>query len=199
MRWRAALSLFTLLLFTGPVSGRADSSANKTGEITNKNTYVNPALSLTVALPGNWHLLGKATEPRPKVQGTGCRGPLCGDPEINVSLESKSDSGPTQAIFLGGYKLAPEYLNRTRYPLKKFAEAMTSGSLGANWIPLGDLTSVVLGGRPAYRLIARNRNVFAQQAFAYVSESKRLCVSTSRNGAIEPSGPAIGDRKLAIR
>jgi hypothetical protein len=147
------------------------------GSIAGK-TYNNPALGMTIVLPGSWHLIGTATRPgtesqsKHPTQDTGCRGPLCGSPEIDVALEARSGSEPVYAIFLGGYKLSAEYQNRQRYPLKMFAESMAPGSMsGTGWAPAGDLTPIQLAGRPAYRLIASNVNTPAKKGFAYVSES----------------------------
>jgi hypothetical protein len=142
------------------------------------NTYNNPALGITISLPGSWQLIGTATQPgtesqskKPR-QDTGCRGPLCGKPEIDVALEARSGSEPVYAIFLGGYKLSAEYQNRRRYPLKMLAESMAPGSMsGTGWAPAGGLTLIQLDGRPAYRLTARDMNTRAKKGFAYVSES----------------------------
>ena len=149
-----------------PDSDETPTSA-KRGSIVGGNTYSNPALGLQISLPGKWHFMPPV--PRPE-STSGCRGPLCGNPEIEATLEPDSD--PTQKLGLIAYKLSSRYLNRERYPLKKFAELMTLNSLGgSNWVSLGGLDLVQFGGRPTYRLLVRDQNISTKKGFAYVSES----------------------------
>jgi hypothetical protein len=61
------------------------------------------------------------------------------------------------AIFLTAYHISPEYQNRQRHPLKRFAEVMSLGSLGEGWVPEGDLTAIQLDGRPTYRLTIHHK------------------------------------------
>jgi hypothetical protein len=77
-----------------------------------------------------------------------------------------------QALFLTGYKLQPEYLNRQRYPLKRFAEAMLQGSLPpADWLPLGSMSEVQFAGRQAYRLLVHDPSRPLKKGFGFVFES----------------------------
>ena len=143
------------------------------GEILNGNKYVNQALSMTIALPGEWHFIGKAT-PDPsgdKSKSSSCSGALCGGLRVNVSLGSRPEEHPTYTIFLGAYKLSAEYRDRQKYPLRRFAESMTLKSLGNKWIPEGELTCIKLSGLPAYRLYVRNRANPTAKGLLYVSES----------------------------
>jgi hypothetical protein len=143
---------------------------NKRGSIVDGNTYNNPALAMTIKLPGTWHFLEKPVSEQPK--DPSCRGPLCGTPEVNVALESRSGTAPLHGIFLAAYKLSPEYLNRQRYPLKKFAEVMLPGSMqGTGWTSQGDLNEIQLDSRPAYRLFGRNLTIESKKGFGYVCES----------------------------
>lgn len=151
-------------------------SQDKEGSIIGENTDNNPTLGMRIILPGSWHLLDKATKLKAEntqtPQDSGCRGPLCGDPDINAALVSKTGTPPIHAIFLGACKLSAPYLNRQRYPLKWFAEAMTRGSLeSSDWVPVGDLTSIQVGKRLAYRLMVRDRTIPTVKGFGYVSES----------------------------
>src|SRR5258705_4682944 len=60
------------------------------GKMVTENIYENLALGLTITLPGRWHLpphSATLSDPDPS-----CTGPLCGNPEINVAIESKSES-----------------------------------------------------------------------------------------------------------
>jgi hypothetical protein len=133
-------------------------------------TYKNPELGISIVLPGRWGVM--RSERNPTDSNTpvpGCDGPLCGHAQIIVSLDSLSETG--QNISMVAYRLSPPYLDRKRYPLKRFAEVMTKDSLGgSNWIPNGDLTSITLGGKPAYRLLLHQR-VSSKIGFGYVAES----------------------------
>jgi len=88
---------------------------DKKGSFAKDNTYSNPALGMTIALPGSWHFferaaqekLGVAKEPSPAEEG--CPGPFCKNLEIEVALISNSLNG---AVFLDAYKLTPQYLDR---------------------------------------------------------------------------------------
>ena len=98
-----------------------------------------------------------------------CQGPLCGDAEIDVALQT--DAPFVHAIFLNAYKLSPEFQNRDRHPLKRFAEIMGLNSLGEHWVPDGELTAIQLGGRPAYRLLLHHRETARGKGFLYVADS----------------------------
>ena len=115
----------------------------------------------------------KYAEYAPKTQppaDSGFRGPLCGKPAINEALET--DSLPVQTLFLSGYKLQSEYLNRQRYPLSRFAEAMMQGSLaGSEWVPMGGMSQVQIAGRQAYRLLVDDPSRPGKKGFGFVFES----------------------------
>ena len=151
------------------------------GSITGGNTYHNPALSIVVSLPGEWHFFDrtkystaesrqKEKEMLDRARAT-CTGALCGPTEIDVALQSPSAPPPLYAIFLSAHKLSAEYQNRQRHPLKEFAEIMTFGSMGDNWVPEGNLIRIELGGRPAYRLIVHNKRTTTAKGFLYVADS----------------------------
>jgi len=145
-----------------------------TGSIEGSDTYVNRALGLRVALPGKWHLMPpakyvlNAPNAQPS-QDSQCRGPLCGKPAIDEALET--DSTPVQTLFLTGYKLLPEYLNRERYPLKRFAESMMQGSLtGSDWVPVGGMSQAQIAGHAAYRLLVNDPSKPQKKGFGFVFE-----------------------------
>jgi hypothetical protein len=177
---RKAVLLFCaaiVLLLPLQASDNADSS--KMGQLVGKNVYTNPALSMTISLPGEWQFFDKDAQQRLGVgkqeppQDPACRGPFC-RMEIDVALISlQQGQAPRGAIFLIAFKLPSEYLDRRRYPLKKFAEAMTTNSLGGtDWIISGELTPMELDKRPAYRLLVHKPVPGGQgKGFGYVAES----------------------------
>jgi hypothetical protein len=71
------------------------------------------------------------------------------------------------------YKLLPEYLDRRRYPLKRFADAMATNSVGdSGWIGSGELTAIELDKKAAYRLLVHKPQLLGQGiGFGYVAES----------------------------
>ena len=145
------------------------------GKIDGGNTYTNSALGVRVALPGKWHIMVPtkyaqyASDPELSKPNPECRGPLC-KPAIEEALETEST--PVQSLFLTGYKLESEYLNRQRYPLKKFAEAMMQGSLaGTDWVPVGSMSEVQLAGRQAYRLLVNDPSKPRKKGFGFVFEA----------------------------
>ena len=161
------------------------------GSIVDGNVYRNPALDISIALPGEWQFLDD--QARDQAEGRdsnrqntqACKGPLCGDPAINVALARNPDEDGRLAstIFLAAFKLAPEYLDRGHYPLRHFAETMLPGGHGKTGLAAsGDLTSIQLGGRPAYRLLLRDATGQAPKEAGYVIESNGymiLLVATS--------------------
>jgi hypothetical protein len=148
-------------------------SGDKSGVLLDGMTYRNPALGMSITLPGQWHkevqlpsTTGSQATASPK-----CNGVLCGAPEIRASLTSTVDTAEVVSII--GYHLSAAYEDRKRYPLKWFAQGMLSGSLGGSgWAPNGDLSLISLGGRPAYRLFVRHQ-ASPGVAFGYVSESNQ--------------------------
>ena len=153
--------------------------ANK-GNLVGGNLYNNPALGLSLSLPGTWRFFDRTAYSTPEhIQSekemlekarANCQGALCGPWEIDVALQS---AGPPKkyAIYLDAHKLTPEYQNRDRYPLRNFAETMSLGSLGSYWIPDGELTPIKLGGRPAYRLLIHNNQTSTAKGLFYVADS----------------------------
>ncbi|MFZ0310644.1 MAG: hypothetical protein WCA76_04890 [Candidatus Sulfotelmatobacter sp.] len=142
---------------------------DKRGTLEDGSVYRNSTLGITVKLPGGWQLREKGVAHG--AHDSSCTGPLCGDADIDVALAPKgSTSG--RSLYLGAWKLSAEYKNRSRYPLKWFAQIMTSGSLGgSNWVPLGSLSAVQLDRRPAYRLLVAEPGEKEAKGFGYVSES----------------------------
>jgi hypothetical protein len=152
------------------------------GTFIDDNTYRNDRLNLTIELPGGaWHFFDHDKYATPESRrkdkeaeesiGANCQGPLCGKSEINVAFESPSEQPLKYAIYLTAYKLSPEYQNRTRHPLERFARVMTLGSMGDEWVPEGDLTPIWLAGRPAYRLLGHNKRTPTAKLFCYVADS----------------------------
>ena len=139
------------------------------GRVVAENIYENPALGLTITLPGSWHLPPNSatySDPDPS-----CTGPLCGNPEINVAIESKPESDAHYKVYLAGYRLPAQYLNRNRYPLRWFAGIMMADSLGRDLVPIEKQTAIQLDGRPAYRLLAARQGETTARVLGYVSEA----------------------------
>ena len=168
-----------LLLLSGafvPSAEDKSESPERKGSFSGDHTYRNPALGMTITLPGTWQFfehqaqqaMGVAMEPSPSDEG--CPGPFCKNLEVHVALISKSFNG---AVFLDAYKLAPQYLDRRRYPLKRFADALTTGSVGGtDWIVSGELTPILLDEKPAYRLLVHKPEPIGEaKGFGYVSEA----------------------------
>jgi hypothetical protein len=176
-------NLPVVLLLTALAIAQSKGNASEpVGRVEGDNTYVNQVLGLRVSLPGGkWHLMepSKYSQSAPNAESSTdspCRGPLCGKPAIDEALET--DSIPVQSLFLNGYKLQPEYLNRQRYPLKKFAEAMMQGSLaGSDWVPAGDMSHAKIAGHEAYRLLVYDPSKPRKKGFGFVFESNGyVCV-----------------------
>ncbi len=176
--------LTVLLLTLSAVASFAQSNEaphQPAGKIEGTNIYINPVLGVRVSLPGKWHLMmptkyaQNAPNPELSKPDPTCRGPLC-KPDIDEALEP--ESGPVQSLFLTGYKLQSEYLNRQRYPLEKFAEALMQGSLaGTDWVPVGSMSQVQLAGRQAYRLLVADPSKPRKKGFGLVFESNDyMCV-----------------------
>lgn len=149
------------------------------GSIEAGNIYSNPTLQMKIALPGAWHFFDRTVYSTPESKQkererlerirAACQGPLCGDAEIDVALQTNTPF--VHALYLAAYHLSAEYQNRSRHPLKRFAEVMGLGSLGDQWVPEGELTAIQLGGRPVYRLIVHNKGTFSAKGFPYVADS----------------------------
>lgn len=143
-------------------------SPDSRGTISAEDTYTNPALGMTIKLPGDWRLLDMTSE---TPNDPGCTGPLCGPSDINAVLESKPGSNPSYRLYLSGWKLLEKYLNRNRYPLKWFAGMMLEGSLGNELVPIEKQTAIQIDGRPAYRLLAGHPGRKTATVIGYVSEA----------------------------
>ena len=171
-----------LIVFLVSVPALAQTPASKeipfnNGTIEGGNTYRNPALSMTISLPGSWHFydrdmystpeaIRKDKEMADRIRSN-CTGPFCEHPEIDVALQSPQ----AHAISLIAYKLSPEYQNRERHPLKTLAKIMSLNSLRDPWQPDGELTAIQLGGMLAYRLILRHKLVPTAKGLVYVADS----------------------------
>jgi hypothetical protein len=173
---KTSLLLMLLAVFAMPTIAQSKGNSSKPASgIEGSNTYINPVLELRVSLPGKWHLMPptKYAASAPNAEPPSdpqCRGPLCGKPEINEALET--DSLPVQSLFLTAYKIPPEYLNRERYPLKRFAETMLQGSLaGSDWVPVGSMSQVQVAGHEAYRLLVDDPSKPGKKGFGFVFES----------------------------
>jgi hypothetical protein len=189
------LSTLFLALLAYPQDKK--STEDLRGNIVGENVYNNPALGLKIMLPGTWELL-----PRRTTQSTtpsNCRGPLCGHPEIDVTITTKGDSSPTFKIFLSGYKLSLPYQNRDRYPLSKFSEVMMEGSLeGSGLAPIGTQTAIQLDGNPAFRLLAGKPGENVASIFGYVfDDNGYICLLVgSVSGSPHDLQSAIETMKL---
>jgi len=134
------------------------------------NVYVNAARAMTIVLPGTWEL-GRAVPTQSKPPSD-CRGPLCGNPEINLILRTK-DSTPAARVRLAGYKLPAPYLNRSRHRLSEFADIMLEGSMrsGSDLVPIGGRSALTLDGKSAYRQTAGMKGETVPRIIGYVSEA----------------------------
>jgi hypothetical protein len=178
---RLALLLSICLITTSIVCGQQhmDRSLTRAGALVGGNAYHNPVLGITLVLPGTWQLFDKATQRNLGINSnqaknnSGCQGPLCGEPEIDIALITKPDQSHVASVFLSAYKLASPYLDRSRYPLRNFAEIMTTGSLsGSGLVPIGGLQSVQLDGKPSYRLLVGRPGEDVTTGFGYVGEAQ---------------------------
>ena len=173
----AYLCASLLFLAQTPDSSRRVSESK--GTIDGDNVYHNATLQIEVPLPGRWHFFDRTMYSTPESKQKEkekternletCRGPLCGDAEIDTALQT--DTPFVHAIFLTAYSLSSEYQDRKRYPLKRFAQSLTSEATENQWIPDGDLTEIRLGGRPAYRLMVHHNRTVTAKGFVYVADS----------------------------
>jgi len=168
------------------------------GSVVGDNVYVNAALGMKITLPGTWELL--PPESTPSHPPSDCDGPLCGNPEINLILQTKPDSSPAYRVYLSGYKLSPQYLNRNRNPLGKFAEVMLAGSMGGSGlVPIGAQSLIQLDGKPAYRLLAGKPGEIVPKIIGYVSEANGyvfMLVLAARNSSPQALQSAIEATKF---
>jgi hypothetical protein len=160
---------FLIWVFLSNVVYSQTGQSDLSGVLVSEHVYKNSALGMTIALPGAWKLLpGTAKKAR---SPSDCRGPLCGNPEIDLTLATTADSLPSYKLFIASYKLSPLYLDRKRYPLNKFAEVMMAGSLSSSGlVPAGSQSAIQLDGRTAYRLLAVRPGKNIATVCGYVSE-----------------------------
>ena len=150
-------------------SPRQDAQAVQ-GYITGGDIYKNHALGMTIMLPGVWELMPGTAKKAPA--DTSCRGPLCGAPEIDVTLQQKAPTSTHYKIFIAGYKLPRLYQDRQRYPLQRLAGVMLQGSMnGSGLTPMGPQESIRLDGKTAYRLLAGHPGDQIAKAVGYVAET----------------------------
>jgi len=188
----------SLTLFAYP-QDKQSARNDLTGKIVGGNVYINSALSMKITLPGVWDLL--PSEPRPSHPVSDCQGPLCGNPEISLTLQTEAASSPAYTVYLSGYKLSGQYLNRDRNPLSKFAETMLAGSLsGSDLVPIGTQSAIQLDGKPAYRLLVRKPGETLPRIIGYVSEANGyvflLIIAAARNSIMQPLQSAIEATKF---
>ena len=139
------------------------------GAISANHVYTNPALGITITLPGAWRLTETTTQ---TPNDPTCTGPLCGPPDVNEVLESKPGSNPSYKLYLSAWKLSLQYLDRNRYPLRWFAGIMLEGSMGNNLVTLERQTPVQFDGKPAFRVMAAGRGETTPRVLGYVSEDR---------------------------
>ena len=150
-------------------SQKKQPSPDSRGTISQENIYTNPALGMTINLPGDWRLLEMITE---TPDDPGCTGPLCGAPDVNAVLESKPGSRLSYRLYLSGWKLSEPYLNRSRYPLKWFAGIMLEGSMDRDLEVFEKQTAIQFDGKPAFRLLMAGHGEKAPRVFGYVAEAR---------------------------
>jgi len=85
LAWFFPVLLLCLVFASVGYTDEKQPADNKRGSIIDGNTYNNPALAMTIKLPGTWHFLEKPVSEQPN--DPSCQGPLCGTPEVNVALE----------------------------------------------------------------------------------------------------------------
>ena len=142
---------------------------------------------MTLQLSGNWQIMDDKMkrvagmmDDENDAAGQGeakthslCMEPLCETPEnIQVGLITQMDQAPS-VIFILGFKLAPEYLDREQHPLKSFADMILRnfGKTPGQFTADGP-TALELGGQPAYRLLVRAAGAeTSQEAAVYIVES----------------------------
>jgi hypothetical protein len=144
---------------------------NLQGRLVGGDVYINPALGMTITLPGTWEQ-GRAT-PKQSQPPSDCSGALCGNPEINVALRAKADSALVAQVRLAGYKLSAQYLDRSRHPLSEFADIMLEGSMrsSSDLVPIGGRSAIKLDGKTAFRQAAGMQGETKPKIIGYVSEA----------------------------
>jgi hypothetical protein len=164
------LTLFCLLSTLPSYPQSKAAGPDLGGRLIGQNVYENSALGLTIPLPGSWVLLAERSSDSHH-DDPSCSGPLCGNPEIDVSIQTAPGSDPGYKLSLIGFKLSAPYLNRNRYPLKWFAGIMMEGSMGSELAPVEKQTAIQLDGRPAFRLLMGRPREKTAIVIGYVSEA----------------------------
>ena len=142
----------------------APASVVSKGTLADGHTYSHTLMGLTLELPGSWEL--KQLEGS-HAKSADCRGPFCGNPEVNDEL-----IGGDKTLFVTAWKLSPQLRDRRRYPLERFAKAMISDSIaGSGWQPSGQLGGTRIAGKPAYRLLVHKPENADATGFGIVSEN----------------------------
>lgn len=195
----SALSLVCMFLIVpGFSQNHSELKQKVNGSLIAENIYTNPTLGMKITLPSVWDLSPPDTAP--SNTPSNCRGPLCGQPEIDLILQTKTSSSTAYRVYLAGYRLTPEYQNRDRYPLSKFAESMLAGSLGSSgFVPIGQQSQIQIDGKPAYRLLTGNPGDKAPRAIGYVSGTHEyvfMLVLIARNASLQPLQSAIEAMKF---
>jgi hypothetical protein len=142
---------------------------------------VNPALGISIVLPGSWNFMeiDAYSSPEQKARAKAesetmrahCSGPLCGEADIKEALQTANGGHPVLAIFLTAFKLSPEFRDRQSHPLFEFAQIMTSSAADNGWIVDENLMPVRLSGRHAYRLLVHNATRPDAKGVMYVADS----------------------------
>ncbi|HEX4605669.1 MAG TPA: hypothetical protein VH724_16835 [Candidatus Angelobacter sp.] len=148
-RW--LIFLLSLLLFA---QNQQSSSAlpDFHGTLTKENVYSNPVLGMTLVLPREWQFVDKELQarlqgsnaPRETPPDPNCTGPLC---HVRINVTLITGQTPVDYITFSAYQLSPEFRDRERFPLRRFAQALITDSLSdSDWIADGELTTIQIDG-----------------------------------------------------
>jgi len=181
-----AISRWLLFLSLLPVCAQAQQppSADIQGTLAHENVYSNPVLGMTMDLPRKWQFVDKelkarlmdSSAPRETPPDPNCTGPLCRH-QMEVTLITKPGQDPVDYINLSAHQLSPEYRNRARYPLKRFAQTLlTDNVAGSGWIADSELSLIQIDGKPAYRLLLHTSGLVKKKGYAYVFDAKDCVV-----------------------
>lgn len=182
--WLSCLLLLFLPVLPAPMQaqeGDAKASTEKRGTILEGHVYSSPPLGMTITLSGTWEFFEQDKYSTPeqrerlkkeieRARAT-CQGPLCGEADINASLQWTVQGRPVHGVFVTAFKLSPEYQNRERHPLVWFARTMLASTTNSGWVSESELTPIRLDGKPAYRLIMHNAKTPTAKGLAFVGDS----------------------------
>jgi hypothetical protein len=177
-RWILFLFLLPLSL---PAQNQQPPSASPDlrGSLSNENIYSNPALGVTMVLPRKWQFVDKELQARLQGSSTSretppdpnCTGPLC-HLRIQATLITKPGQAPVDYITFSAFQLSPQYRDRERFPLRRFAQAMIIDSVPhSDWIVDGELTQIQIDGKPAYRLLMHTSGLVKKKGYGYVFDA----------------------------